>query len=463
MMNDPPRGEQQTGLASVVRHPLGRWSGARELTWVAAYLALVSLPLVVLLLGEMPPPVGFWWDFAMGLGFAGLAVIGMQFALTARFRRLTSPFGIDVIYVFHRYLAWIGLGLVATHFAILWFFHHEALGVLNPLEARWELTSGRVAITMFALAVVTSQWRKALKLEYGIWRYAHVGFATLGFAAAVAHILGVGNYTATPAKAVLWLLVTLSWLGLILWVRLFKPWRQLQAPYRVQAVRPEAADAITLVLEPDGHDGMRSFKPGQFAWLTIRASPFLMREHPFSIASAPEDLPRISFGIKALGDFTGGLRNIAPGEPAYLDGPYGVFSVDSFPDAAGYVFIVGGIGVTPALSMLRSLAARGDRRPLWLFYGNNTLEEVIYRTEIEELTQRLDLRVIHVLKDQPDGWTGESGFLNAEILARHLPGDKGGIVFFLCGPPPMTAAAREALLLQGVGADRIRAEIFELV
>jgi len=463
MIDDHPGREQQTGLASVVRHPLGRWAGGRELAWVAAYLALVSLPLVVLLMGEMPPPVAFWWDFSMGLGFAGLAVISMQFALTARFRRLTSPFGIDVIYVFHRYLAWIGLGLVATHFSILWLFHHEALGVLNPLEARWELTSGRFALTMFVLAVVTSQWRKALKIEYGLWRYAHVAFATLGFAAAVAHILGVGYYTSTPVKAALWLLVTLSWLGLILWVRLFKPWRQMQAPYRVQEVRPEAGDAVTLVLEPDGHEGIRRFKPGQFAWLTVGSHPFLLREHPFSIASAPEALPQVCFGIKALGDFTSRLRDIAPGETAYLDGPYGVFSVDSFPDAAGYVFIVGGIGVTPALSMLRSLAARGDRRPLWLFYGNNTLDDVIYGEEIEGLARRLDLRVIHVVKEPPEAWEGESGFLDGDILARHLTDDKGGLVFFLCGPPPMTEAAREALLHLGVGADRIRAEVFELV
>ncbi|MDP2356230.1 MAG: ferric reductase-like transmembrane domain-containing protein [Beijerinckiaceae bacterium] len=462
-MNDRTKEKQQNGLATVVRHPLGVWSGGRELAWVAAYLALVSLPLVLLLLGEMPPAVGFWWDFSMGLGFAGLAVIGMQFALTARFPRLTSPFGIDVIYVFHRYLAWVGMGLVAAHFSILWLFHHEALGALNPLEARWELTSGRVSLTMFALAVVTSQWRKALKLEYGLWRYAHVAFATLGFGAAVAHILGVGNYTSTPTKAALWLVVTLSWLCLILWVRLFKPWRQMQTPYRVQEVRPEAAGAITLVLEPDGHEGMPTFKAGQFAWLTIGANPFLLREHPFSIASAPEALPRLCFGIKALGDFTSRLRDIAPGETAYLDGPYGVFSVDSFPHAAGYAFIVGGIGVTPAISMLRSLAARGDRRPLWLFYGNNSLEDVIYGEELDDLASRLDLRVIHVVKEPPEGWEGESGFLDGDILARHLVDDKSGLVFFLCGPPPMTKAAREALLRLGVRADSIRAEIFELV
>ena len=57
----------------------------------------------------------------------------------------SRPFGIDVIYVFHRCLAWIGLWLITLHFGILWLFHHEALGVLNPLEARWELTSGRGA------------------------------------------------------------------------------------------------------------------------------------------------------------------------------------------------------------------------------------------------------------------------------------------------------------------------------
>ena len=68
--------------------------------WIGVYLLLVLAPLLVLVLGEVPQGSGFWWDFSMGLGFAAMALMCMQFLLTARFRRATAPFGLDIIYYF---------------------------------------------------------------------------------------------------------------------------------------------------------------------------------------------------------------------------------------------------------------------------------------------------------------------------------------------------------------------------
>lgn len=431
--------------------------------WIGIYLLLVMAPLLVLLLGPTPPGSGFWWDLSMALGFAGLAMMGVQFALTARFKRASAPFGIDIIYVFHRHLAVIALCLVLAHFGILWVGYEDALGSLDPREAPWELTAARVALVMFALAVVTSRWRKRLGLEYGLWRFSHVALATVGFAAAVAHILGVGHYTQTPGKRLLWLSVTLFWILLVVWVRLVKPWRQARRPYRVVEVRAERNRAWTLALEPDGHPGLARFMPGQFAWLTLRASPFGLREHPYSIASAPEGLPRIEFGIKELGDFSGAVGDVKPGEVAYLDAPYGVFSIDFHPDVPGFVAVGGGIGVTPVMSMLRSMARRGDRRPVWLFYGNSTWDDVAFREELDALRGRLRLRVVHVLAEPPEGWKGETGFVTKEVLDRHLPeGERAELHHFLCGPTPMTTAVEAALRDLGVPARRIQNEIFEL-
>ncbi len=432
--------------------------------WIAIYLMLVSAPLAVLLAGDMPDGKSFLWDFSMALGFAGIAMIGVQFVLTSRFRRASAPFGLDIIYLFHRYLALVSVTLILSHFLILWFFYEDALGELNPLSARFELTLGRVALVLFILAVVTSEFRKFLRLEYGLWRYAHVAFATLGFAAAVGHIAGVGYYTDAGGNRVLWLAATLFWILTLVWVRIAKPWTQLRTPYRVVEVRPEASNTSTLVLEPVGHPGLGSFQPGQFAWLTIRHSPFSLREHPFSIASAPEQLPRLEFSIKALGDFTSTIGELKKGETAYLDAPHGMFTIDRNRDALGFVGIVGGIGITPVISMLRSMAARADRRPFWLFYANKTWDDVIFREEIEALQDRMKLTVVHVLEKPSDGWTGESGFLNREILERHLPArERKELHYFLCGPVPMTAAAESALRALHVPAWRIQTEIFELV
>jgi predicted ferric reductase len=412
----------------------------------------------------MPPGRGFWWDLSMGMGFAAIAMFGVQFALTARFKRVSAPFGIDVIYLFHRYLALVAVGLALGHFAILWLFHREALGELDPRTARWELTAARVALVMFVLAVLTSEFRNWLRIDYDWWRISHIAFATIGFGAAIARILGVGYYTATPEKRSLWLLATGSWILVLVWVRLARPWALAARPYRVAEVRPEAGNTWRLALEPAGHSGLRRFMPGQFAWLTLRRSPFFVSEHPFSIASPPEALPRVEFAIKALGDFTGGIGEVRPGEIAYLDGPYGVFSFQRHNRAPGFVGIFGGIGITPWISMLRSLAARGDRRPLWLFYANRNLAEAVYRDEIDRLAARLNLTLVHVLEEAPEDWTGETGFVREDILDRHLPRmQRTDFHYFLCGPPPMTKAAERALHAFGVPAYRIHTEIFALV
>ncbi|HOY60427.1 MAG TPA: hypothetical protein PK640_20095 [Verrucomicrobiota bacterium] len=104
--------------------------------------------------------------------------------------------------------------------------------------------------------------------------------------------------------------------------------------------------------------------------MTLGDSPFSDREHPFSFSGSAEQAPRhLEFTIKELGDFTRRIKNLKRGQRAYLDGPFGALSADRHPGAEGFVFIAGGIGITPMMSHLRTFADRGDRRPLVLIYG----------------------------------------------------------------------------------------------
>lgn len=435
---------------------------ARTILWVLCAFAAMALPFVVLMTGERVPGTGRLRDFSKGLGFGALAGAGMQFALTARFRRMAHPFGIDVIYLFHRYMAWGILGLMLGHFAIFWTWFPDELGELNPLTARWELTMGRFALLCFAALVVTSELRKRLGIEYGRWRLVHVALAVAGFGAAIAHVLGVGHFTGTTDKRLAMLGVTAGWLLLLAWVRLAKPWWQLRNPWRVTDNIAERGGVHTLVLEPMGR-GLRRRKPGQFAWLTLGHSPFGLREHPFTISNPPEDGAKIAMSIKPLGDQTGELVKTRPGTVAWLDGPYGAFSIDMEPQAAGFVMIAGGIGITPMIANLRSMAARGDRRPAILIYANPDRESVTFREELDDLSRRMALRVVHVPEDPPEGWRGESGHIDKDMLARHLPPGSRDWPHMLCGPLPLTDAAKAALRDLGVPLRRIDSEIFDMV
>lgn len=431
--------------------------------WVAAGFAVVALPFVVLLTtGETPLGSGFLWDFSKGLGFAALALIGLQFVLTARFRRLTLPFGIDIVYLFHRYLALGALAIALGHFGILYIWFEDRLGVLNPLEARWELTAGRIALVCFAALVISSEFRRGLRLDYAPWRYLHVALAVAGFVAAVAHILGVGHFTAQLESRVLWLAVTIFWFGLLVWVRLIKPWQQMANPWTVVDVERQHGGAVTLTLAPQV-GGLPSWKPGQFAWLTLGRSPFRLSEHPFTISSPPETAPAVSMTIKGLGDFSKAATATKPGTVAYLDGPYGVFSIDNEPEAEGFVMIAGGIGITPMMSNLRAMQARRDARPVILIYANPRWEEVAFRDELAELDGAIDLTVVHVLEKAPEDFDAEEGFVDRDLLARHLGERTRDWPHFLCGPPPMTASATAALTELGVPLANIESELFDMV
>ncbi len=430
--------------------------------WLSAYVILVTAPMFVLLLGQTPAPGGFWWDFAMALGFAALAMMCVQFILTARFRRATTPFGIGIIYYFHRFFAVFAVLIVVLHYLIIRIAHPATLGDLNPLHAPGYMTAGRAAMALFVLLIVSSLVRRRLGIEYERWRWTHALGATIAFSLAFWHVLGTGNYVGTPWKLLLWTCYGLIWLALIAYVRIAKPWKLLRKPYRVAEMRSEQSDAFTLVLKPKGHAGMR-FLPGQFAWLTLGDSPFALKEHPFSIASSAERVGTIEFGIKVVGDFTSAASTVQLGQKAYLDGPYGAFSIDRHAAAPGYVFIAGGVGIVPIMSMIRTLADRNDQRPLVLFYGNACFERILYREELDALTTKLNLRVIHILHQPSADWKGEQGLLSESMIDRHLPPSRSDLHYFICGPTAMAQLAEQWLAALGIRSHRIHNELFQWV
>jgi predicted ferric reductase len=120
--------------------------------------------------------------------------------------------------------------------------------------------------------------------------------------------------------------------------------------------------------------------------------------------------------------------------------------------------------VTPIMSMLRTLADRGDQRPLLLVYASRTWEDVIFREGLEGLEERLNLRVVHVIEAPPDGWEGERGYVTAGVLGRHLPEGHEECEYFICGPDSMMDAVESALHEEmGVPLGRIHSERYNMV
>ncbi|MBE0437031.1 MAG: hypothetical protein IBX56_14660, partial [Methylomicrobium sp.] len=275
------------------------------------------------------------------------------------------------------------------------------------------------------------------------------------------HALLVNNYFAQDwKKAVLACLIGLSLL-LIIESRLLRPLRMLRRPWRVIEAKAETDQATTLVFEAEGHAGMK-FRPGQFTWLTLGDSPFSLQQHPFSICSSAAHPERLAITAKALGDFTSGLSEVKPGTRAWLEGPYGVFFHDATRSRAA-VFIAGGVGITPIISMLRTYRELGAHSPLWLIYACADADAILFREELDEMAAQLPLTLVYVLTNPPEDWSGETGYVDENLLARHLPDDNESIEYFLCGPPPMMDSVEPILIARGAALNRVYSERFNLV
>ena len=139
----------------------------RGVIWGALYLLFVLGPLFALLLGRLPPARDFWTEFATAIGYAGLAMMGLQFGLTARFRFVTEPWGEDVIYHFHRQVSLVAVGLVGTHALIMFAFSPEMRGLsMSIQDVPWGGVFAMVSLFSLIALIVMALWRLKLKIRY---------------------------------------------------------------------------------------------------------------------------------------------------------------------------------------------------------------------------------------------------------------------------------------------------------
>ena len=253
----------------------------RGVAWIAVYLIFILAPLFALLAGSPPLARDFWTEFSVAIGYSGLAMMGLQFGLTARFRFVTRPWGEDVIYHFHRQLSLIAVALVVAHPIILFVVRPELLALLNSIQAPWRARFAALSTYSLIALVAMALWRTKLKLSYETWHLTHIALAVVAVTAGILHMVGWAYYLGEPWKRVLWVALTIFWIGLLLYVRIVRPLFILRRPYLLSEVRQERGDTWTLAMRPDGHPGFR-FRPGQFGWLTVWGSPFKITAHPFS-------------------------------------------------------------------------------------------------------------------------------------------------------------------------------------
>ena len=161
-------------------------SAGRPCTW-----CLRLTPLAIVALGHPPKGRPFLVELSVALGFVGLAMMGLQFALIARFKAVAAPFGIDALTRFHREVSYVALAFILAH-PILLFIQNASkyLPLLNVFTAPWRARFAVASVVLLLVLVGGSLLRKRLRLSYEVWQVSH---GVLAVAVVRPEIAGIGQ------------------------------------------------------------------------------------------------------------------------------------------------------------------------------------------------------------------------------------------------------------------------------
>ncbi len=229
----------------------------------------------------------------------------------------------------------------------------------------------------------------------------------------------------------------------------------------VSEIIVETARTKSLVLSVPDWPGHR---PGQHVDVRLTAEDGYQAQRSYSIASPPEDGEQITLTVERLDDgevstyLAGDLRI---GDALELRGPIGGYFTWTAADGGPLLLVAGGSGVAPLMAMLRHHAASGSDAPAVLLYSSRTVDDIIYRVELDRLAARGPRTVVHTLtRAQPSGWPGYRRRIDAEMLSEVFGAPSSSALAYVCGPTSLVEGAATTLVNLGFAADRVRTERF---
>jgi len=223
----------------------------------------------------------------------------------------------------------------------------------------------------------------------------------------------------------------------------------------------ETPRVASLVMDVPGWPGHLA---GQHIDVRLTADDGYQTERSYSIASAPED-SRLAITVERLDDgevspyLVGEVRK---GDQVELRGPIGGYFVWKADDDRPLLLVAGGSGIVPLMAMVRHRKATGSTTPTRLLYSSRSLEEVIYKAELDRLASAADgLVVAHTLtRKQPAGWQGYSRRIDQEMLAEVAWPKEQNPAIFVCGPTSLVESAATLLVEMGYGPASVKTERF---
>lgn len=382
----------------------------------------------------------------------------LQPILAARLRVLDRIFGLDRLLRFHRFAGIFSLTLAFFHPLLMYVSGLKKLGPLG--SEQWPQAIGGICIIGLWLVVVSSVWRRFVRLSYEQWLRLHKITVPVVLLA-LAHMFIIESAMLKGWVLGFWVVMLALWAGILLAARVvFPAQRASKEAFVVSATARVAENVWQINLKPDSELERFAFIPGQFAFILIKSPEIPWEEHPFTIASAPSEPGYLQFIIKGDGDWTRKLSTVRVGDQARVSGPFGVFSSYRY-EPRSLVMIAGGIGITPMLSTLRQLGHEKSAMPVKLIWSYQTTAGAPCIDEIDSFRRVLPgLETVKIATRDPAEKNAAPKRLDKATLAKLLPEFKTGTLVMLCGPAPMMREVRQTLHALGYPDAAILSEEF---
>lgn len=424
-----------------------------------------SGPVIVVILALVP--VLFWipWmrtasttQILLGLGqvsaLVGYTLFCMNFVLSTRIGFLEIFFsGLPRVYIWHHLFGVGAFVLLLFHPVFLALSYlsislQVAINQLWPSIDKLPILVGSAALSVMILLLVLTLF---VKLEYDFWKKTHQ-YLGLPLILAGIHVFFVGSTVALSEGLRIYLLaLTGTAIVSYLYKTLLGRWLVPKRKYAVSSLRKLNSQIFEIGLKPTGKQV--KFAPGQFVFITPTSGNIPKQSHPFSLTSNPGD-EEMTTGIKIIkGGYTEKLRNIDIGTQFTVEGAYGRFSYKYYPYQK-QVWVAGGIGITPFVSMAKSLDVGGGLE-VTLIYSVKDKSDAVYLDQLRNVQNNYSY--FHLVLHE----TSKSGRLDSKIMTDYVPDLKEREIF-VCGPGEMMKSLRINLKKMGIQNSRIHSEEFSL-
>ena len=429
---------------------------------IVFYISIILTPVVLVTLFNQPSDISLVYRIGRGFALTAFMILMLQPVLAGRFKWIVQPFGLDIIALSHKYVDIFAACLLVSH-PLLLAFGGAGLNLLIGLDQPWYIWLAKGTLMTLLISVLISLYRRRARLKFEQWRIIHniLGLAVFFMAFTHSRFAG-GDLQAGPLS---WLWPAMLGLALTAFIyhRFIQPRQLSRHPYRVTDVHQETENVWTVKLAPPNGGKRFEYLPGQFQFITFhRGRNLLVEEHHWTISSSPTEKDTVSSTIKAVGDFTSTIGQTRPGDTATIHAPFGRFSYVLHPEEKDFVFIAGGIGITPLMSMLRHMRDIHATYRVLLIYNNKNEEEIIFRKELEaiEMGGYPQLKVVHILSKPGKDWSGEIGYIDRERIEQLCGKTFADKAFYICGPKGLLRATVKNLRNLGVAKSGVHYEIF---